>query len=305
MFFKNAIIYRMTASWVLSAAVVNNALAAFPSEPISGTQQIGHGWATIYDDQFVHVVNRQYLLQLNTEKKVVPPSALRAAVDKEVERVTSLTGRKPGKKEKREIKDNALMYLLPSALATTVQTRVWIDPVNGWIVVNAGSPARADIVIKELIRALEKLELQTLHITRDPGTVMTEWLSNTDTPTDFTIDQACELKALDETKAVVKYGNSNLNADDLRDHIRQGKRCVNLALTWQDKISFVLTDKFRIKKMSFLDALLVEHAAQKPADERESHDNDFVLMTGELNSMLNSLVAAFGGEKPRDDSELF
>ena len=299
MFFKNITVYRMTGHWVLKAAELNNTLAAHATVPIGASQQINHGWETLYDDQFVHVVNRQMMLQLKTEKKVVPSSALKEAVAVEIARRTDMYGHKPGKKETREIKDEALMALLPSALPTTTQTRVWIDPVNGWIVVNTASPARADLVITRLIQAVDKLELQSLHLARSITVMMTEWLLHEDgPPTNFSLDRACELKAADESKAVVKYGNSNLDNDDLRTHIKHGKLCTTLALTWEDRVSFVLTDKCKIKKIAILDVATMDR--EKGKDERESEDTDFVIMSTELNNMLNALIEALGGEEPRD-----
>ena len=298
MWFKNLTVYRMTSSWQLSAAQVEEAVSANAQTPIGLTQPVSTGWAPIFDGLFAHVVNRQILLQFKTEKKVVPSSALKAAVAERVDEVERMTGRKPGKKERREIKDDALLALLPSALATISQTRVWIDPVNGWIVINTGSQTQADTIITSLVRSLEKLELQTLHIAKSPAAVMTEWLMNDDAPDNFAIDRACTLKACDDTKAVVKYTNSPLTTDNLVEHLRMGKVCKELALTWEDRISFVLTDTFRIKKVRALD--LITEGRAEVNDEREASDADFALMTGEINNLLNALVAAFGGEKPRD-----
>lgn len=301
MWFKNLIVYRMTASWQLSAAQVEEAVSANAQTPIGLTQPVSAGWEPIFDGLFAHVVNRQILLQFKTEKKVVPSSALKAAVAEHVDEVERMTGRKPGKKERREIKDDALLALLPSALATISQTRVWIDPVNGWIVINTGSQTQADTIITSLVRSLEKLELQTLHIAKSPAAVMTEWLMNDDVPDNFAIDRACTLKACDETKAAVKYTNSTLTTDNLVEHLRMGKVCKELALTWEDRISFVLTDNFRVKKIRALDLIMEDRVEAN--DEREAFDGDFTLMTGEINKLLNALVTAFGGEKPRGNAE--
>ena len=301
MWFKNLIVYRMTASWQLTAAQVEEAVSANAQTPIGLTQPVSTGWEPIFDGLFAHVVNRQILLQFKTEKKVVPSSALKVAVAERVDEVERMTGRKPGKKGHREIKDDALLALLPSALATISQTRVWIDPVNGWIVINTGSQTQADTIITSLVRSLGKLEMQTLHSAKSPALVMTEWLMNDDAPDNFAIDRACTLKACDETKAVVKYTNSTLPTDNLVEHLRMGKVCKELALTWEDRISFVLTDNFRIKKIRALDLIMDDRVEAN--DEREAFDGDFTLMTGEINNMLNALVAAFGGEKPRGNVE--
>lgn len=303
MWFKNLSVYRMTGHWSLTSEAVGQALATNIATPLGSQQQIGHGWEPVFDNVLVHNVNRQLFLRLKTDKKVVPPSAIKEGVKVAVDLIKDQTGRKPGRKELKGIKEDVLMSLLPYALVTTTQTGVWIDPINGWIVINTGSQNRADTVIKELIRCLEKLSLETLWLAKDAGTVMTEWLVSEDdsAPGVFTIDSACELKACDESKAVVKYGNSNLDTNELRLHIKQGKRCTKLALTWDSRISFVLTDKFKIRQVKALE--IITNDREKYVDEREAFDGDFTLMTAEYNGMLSALIEALGGEKPR--SELF
>ena len=69
-----------------------------------------------------------------------------------------------------------------------------------------------------------------------------------------------------------------------------------LAMTWGDKISFVLDDKLQIKRLSFLD-ILKEEADGQAENEEERFDLDFTLMTGELAKFVPELVAALGGEK--------
>ena len=73
---------------------------------------------------------------------------------------------------------------------------------------------------------------------------------------------------------------------------------VRLGLTWNDKISFVLTEQYHIKRVTFLDILRRESDAQVQ-DEKEQFEIDFALMTGELSQMLADLVKALGGEKER------
>ena len=68
-----------------------------------------------------------------------------------------------------------------------------------------------------------------------------------------------------------------------------------LALTWDERISFILSEKLEIKRLAFLDVLKEE--AEKNAEHAdEQFDADFALMTGELSRFLPQLVAALGGE---------
>ena len=64
-----------------------------------------------------------------------------------------------------------------------------------------------------------------------------------------------------------------------------------LALTWNDRVSFVLTENLDIKRIAPLD-VLDQDDSKMPADEQEKFDSDFTLMCAELNLMLAGLLDA-------------
>jgi recombination associated protein RdgC len=66
-------------------------------------------------------------------------------------------------------------------------------------------------------------------------------------------------------------------------------------MTWNDRVSFVLTDKLHIKRLAFLD-VIKEQADPSGANADEQFDADFALMAGELNHLFNDLLIALGGE---------
>ena len=69
-------------------------------------------------------------------------------------------------------------------------------------------------------------------------------------------------------------------------------------MTWADRVSFVLTDELKIKRVKFLD---VETAAARGAasdGEDDSFDANAALATGELSQLMGDLLNALGGERP-------
>src|SRR5690606_35989237 len=88
----------------------------------------------------------------------------------------------------------------------------------------------------------------------------------------------------------------SLDGKDIRDHIVAGKQPVHLGLTWNDRISFVLTEQLHVKRVSFLE-ILERESSGETEDEEERFDINFAFMTGELSRMLTDLVKALGGEK--------
>ena len=124
---------------------------------------------------------------------------------------------------------------------------------------------------------------------------MTDWLIGDSAPAGFTIDQELELRATGESKATVRYANHALEGEEIQAHIAEGKRATRLGLTWNDRISFVLTEQLQIKRLEFLDIIKEESTAIAESDD-EMFELDFTLMTGELANMLNDLIEALGGE---------
>jgi recombination associated protein RdgC len=123
---------------------------------------------------------------------------------------------------------------------------------------------------------------------------MTDWLSSDEVPGGFTVDQDTELRATGEGRAIVRYVRHTPEAADVQRHIGAGKQCTRLAMTWADKVSFVLTETLAIKKITPLDVLKETDSTTKNDEER--FDTDMALMTGELARMLADLVEALGGE---------
>jgi recombination associated protein RdgC len=68
-----------------------------------------------------------------------------------------------------------------------------------------------------------------------------------------------------------------------------------LALTWNDRLSFVLADGMVLKKVTPTD-LLKQNTSESCTDAIEQFDADLVLMSGELHRMLTDLAKAMAGE---------
>jgi recombination associated protein RdgC len=300
MWFKNLQIYRLTAPWTLSPEQLEASLAPQAYVPGSSLEMQTQGWASPRDNgMLVHTVNRQMLLQLATEKKLLPSTVINQVTKARAAELEEQQGFAPGRKQMKELKENVTDELLPRAFSIRRDTRIWIDPVNGWLVVDAASPSKADEVLKLLLKSVDKLPLETLHVAQSPVAAMTDWLASDEAPGGFTVDQDTELRATGESKATVRYVRHTIEADDVRRHIASGKQCTRLAMTWADKISFVLTETLAVKRVAPLDVLKENDATTKNDDER--FDGDFMLMTGELAKMLADLVEALGGEQQRDE----
>jgi recombination associated protein RdgC len=296
MWFKNLQIYRLPAPWAMSSEQLESSLAAQAFAPCNSGDMQSQGWSSPRENaQLVHTVNRQMLIMLGTEKKLLPSSVINQVAKARAAEIEEQQGFKPGRKQMKELKEQVTDELLPRAFSIRRDTRVWIDPVNGWLVVDSSSPAKADEILKLLLKSVDPLPLTNLRVARSPQAAMTDWLAADEAPPGFSIDQDTELRASGDSRATVRYAKQAPEADDLRRHIAAGKQCTRLALTWNDRISFVLTESLALKRIAPLD-VIKENADSLASGADERFDGDMQLMTGELNQMLAALVQALGGE---------
>lgn len=290
-------VYRLAADWSASVAQVDEALSAARFAECGATQPRAMGWVPPRGEAhgaLIEAIGGQWLLQLMVETKVVPGSVIKRQVDALAARIEQQTGRKPGKKETRELKDQALLDLLPMAFTKQARIKVWMAPAERLLVIDAGSASRAEEVLTALIAVLPGLSAQLVNTAVSPAAAMADWLVAGEAPANFTIDRDCELKAADGEKPVVRYARHALDIDEIREHIQAGKQPTRLALTWRDRVSFTLTEGLQLKKIAFLDGVF-EGQAKASADE--SFDADAAIATGELAPMIDDLIAALGGEQ--------
>ena len=141
-----------------------------------------------------------------------------------------------------------------------------------------------------LVESLPGFGVALLDTQTSAQAAMAHWLISQEAPVGFSIDRECELKAADESKAVVRYARHPLDIDEVKQHVEHGKLPTKLAMTWDDRVSFVLSDSLQIKKIAFLDSVLDE------AGDEGGFDTDVAIATGELSRLIPDLIEALGGE---------
>ncbi|AZY49715.1 recombination-associated protein RdgC [Bordetella avium] len=297
MWFKNLKVYRLSGAWSCLGETLEAALAKHVYQPGSNLEMQRLGWVSPRENGLLaNVMNGQILLTLRSEKKLLPSTVVNQVARARAQEIEEQQGYKPGRKQMKEIKERVTEELLPRALSVYRDTRVWIDTQHRWLAIDAASSARADEVIGLLVKTVDPLPLENLYVAQSPAAAMTGWLAEDEAPANFTIDQDTELRASGESRAAVRYVKHSIDTDDARKHIQSGKQCTRLAMTWADRVSFVLTESLDIKRVTPLD-VLKERPDDLGANADERFDSDFALMTGELARLLADLVNALGGEK--------
>jgi recombination associated protein RdgC len=299
--FKNAIIYRTEKTWQPpSVEALQQSLSDARFAPCAPTQRESIGWAAprgIEHAAFIESIGGEWLLRLITETKVLPAAVVKESLDEACKLVEAETGRKPGKKARKDLKEEIEHKLLAKAFTKKSNLQIWISPKNGFVALDASSATKADSAVSMLIKALDRAgapaSVYQYQTATSPTAAMSHWLLEGEAPTGFTVDRDCELKSADESKARVKYASHALDIEEVHGHIKAGKAPVSLAMTHADRVSFVLTDNLVLKKIALLD---LAFEGRESANGDEAFDADAAIFTGEFGKLIPALIEGLGGE---------
>lgn len=301
MWLKNLTLYRLPEKWPVRSGTLEKKLAARPLQPCGALQMESRGWTPPRPEgEFVHHQNNHWLIALGDEQKILPGSVVKQAAEERAAKLAKKQAHPVGRKQMRGLKEQVLTELMPRALARRRITHGWIDREHNLLAVDSAADPKAELFVETLRRAEDDSQVLRIDTKRSPASAMAEWLAKSEAPGKFGIDQDLELRAPDASKATVRYSRHALEGRDIRDHLAAGKTPVKLGLTWNDRISFVLTDTLQVRRITFLDILKREDGGEDDEgkiDEEEKFEIDFALMTGELSLMVIELVKALGGEK--------
>jgi recombination associated protein RdgC len=297
MWFKNLTVYRLPADWSWSAAGLEEALARRPLQPCSPLEMRSMGWvAPATTDRLLHTLGEHHLLALGVDQKLLPASIVRQEAERRARVQAESQGFPVGRRQMRALKMQVLDELRARALSRRRMTRAWIDPRGGWLVVDSASDRRAEELVETLRDTLGSLAVQKVDTERAPSASMAAWLMQSDASGPFSIEQDLELQSGEPAKSIVRYRRHPLDGKEIRAYVAGGKRPTQLGLTWNGRISFVLTEKMQIKRVEFLEVAR-ERGDEEEIDPAEQFDLDFAVMAGELAKLIMELIQELDGRQ--------
>ncbi|MBA0182688.1 recombination-associated protein RdgC [Pectobacterium versatile] len=298
--FKNALIYRLNSDVMFDS--LEEKLALFAFTPCGSQDRAKTGWVSPISpllDTLSHQANGQIMLTLQREEKILPAPVIARELAAKIDSMETMQQRRLKKTEKDALKDEVIQTLLPRAFSKYHTTKIWINAGAGLIIVDAASGKKAEDALALLRKTLGSLPVVPLALETPIELTLTEWVRNGKAPAGFALQEEAELKAVLEEGGILRSKHQDLTSDEITNHIDAGKLVTKLALEWRERISFVLADDGSLKKLKFSDVLLEQNDDIDRADEVARFDADFVLLTGELSTLISELVAALGGEVKR------
>ena len=296
MWFRNLQIYQLTETINLSAEELHEAFLDQRFNPCRGLDTHRSGWTTPmgkHSDQLVHATNGKFMLCMRREDRILPAAVIREAVQQKVDDIEASEARQVGRKEKGDIREEVTVDLLPRAFTRSTHSYAYIDPANGWVILDCNSSNKAEEVLTLIRESLGSFKVHPLTVNTAPSAVMTQWVINSP-PLDLSISDECELKEPVEKGGVIRIRGVDLGSQEVLQHLKAGKQVSRLALEWQDRIACVLADDLSIKRLKFTD-LVMDQAADSAEDETMRFDADFAIMASELDRFIPALCHHLGG----------
>ncbi|MDX8397735.1 MAG: recombination-associated protein RdgC [Mariprofundaceae bacterium] len=291
MWFKNIHIYHFETPFTQTSEQLSLALEAHKARRCGDLELSCEGWVKPLgtDGQmYTHESNGNMMLCLRREDKILPTSLLRERLEEGILEFEQKSGRSMSRSEKTDMKDLLIQELLPQAFVKSSQTYAYIDPQNSWLIINASSPKKCDAFIELLRKSLGTLNVVLPKSDHSPESVMTQWLVNpASMPDDFAAEDEVEFRAIGEVTSVIRCKHVDLESNDIQAHLTSGKSVHRLAITWQEKLSFILHDDLSVHRMSYDSELIEQFDAG--GDDAAQFDADFCMMAGELQNFIPAL----------------
>jgi recombination associated protein RdgC len=299
MWFKNLSVFRLTEAFTLSTEELEQQLEALSFHPCGLHEESSFGWTSPLgksSQQLVHGTNGFMMLCGKKEERVLPAAVVNELVQEKILEKEEQQARKLSKKERTEIKDELIFELLPKAFTFSRKIYAYIDPKGGWLIVDAASTKSAEDLVSLLRKCLGSLPTVPINTIEKPTTTMTQWLLNNQAPDDITIEDECELRSPEEAGGIIRCKRHDLTLPEIKNHLDTGKEVIKLAVSWADRISFIVDENLAIKRLRFLDLIQDQVTDIETGDEAAQFDVDFSIMSAELANFLPRLIELFGGE---------
>lgn len=306
MWFKNLSLYRFTEDIPFSETQLQEKLDSFRFRPCGSLELFSYGWTAPLpgqDDLLVHNNNGFWMICARKEEKILPATVINEFLQERVGDIEDRELRKVRKKEKDSIRDEIIHDLLPKAFSYSRRTYAYIDSKGKWLIVDASSNKKSDDLVSYLRKSLDALPVIPPVVNTSPTAMMTQWLTeNQPAAQGIILENECELRSPEEDGGIVRCKRQDLFSPEIESHLKAGKEVIKLALTWNDRLSFVIDEHLSIKRLRFLDLIQEEAANIETDSDTDRFDADFAIMSLELARFLPKFFELFGGEDIRSHS---
>lgn len=293
MWFKNIQILSIQNK-IPTQETLSEQLASFAFVPCLPSLMSSEGWVSPLLDEggpLTYEINRCLVVCLQVEEKILPASVIRKEVDHKVKELEALRDRKMSQKEKRMLKEEMTQTLLPKAFTRLSHIYAYIDTQKQRLIVNTSSVKKAQRLVDALKKTWEELSVEPL-IDKKIAQRLTHWLLHREYPNIFAIEKSCVLIDPADQARLIRCQHQNLSDQGVQLIAKNGCEVKQMALSWQDKLKFMLVDDFSLRSIKFDDLLADEAKDMEPETKAQQFVANYLIMTETFRQLTDDLHAA-------------
>lgn len=295
MWFSNVRFYPLDADFEWGD--VESAVKKSAFVPIGPAEARRVGWvAPSGGGPLVYSALKAHLLCLVTEEKILPASAINRLVQSAADELERKENRKVNRRERKLMKEAIVTDRLPKALTRVRKTFGYYDEQLRMLVIDAASEKVADAFIFQLRRDLFSLPALVPVCSDRPEDKLRAWAEGLEMPVGVTVGNAIDLWMADGT---VKFRNWEVHSREVWDSISGGAEVSSLALSFDERLSFVLDSTLALRRMKPLGMLKKE--VEQAEDPLAQFDAEFCLQVGEFRQLIPAVCRWLGGLKDLKD----
>ena len=298
MWFKNLQVYRFSQPFELDAATLGQQLEQQAFLPCGSQDMTRSGWVPPlgrHGSEFVHSTNGYLMICAKRQDKLLPAAVINEELEEKAMEIEAREARQLPRKERRALRDEVYFSLLPKAFVRSSLQYAYISPRDQLLIVDAASAKRAEDLLQDLRDTLGSLSVIPLVSKQQPIDIMTSWVNSGECASGFELGEEGELRDNANINSIIRCKNQDLSSPEIVNHLKTGMHVSKLALSWQQRIEFMLDEKLVVKRLRFAD-MVQEQANDIEADDAAAKfDVDFSIMALELSGFIEALAQAFGG----------
>jgi recombination associated protein RdgC len=295
--FRNLRLYRVTGDWPASEEELSNQLLNVPFKPCGSFTERSAGWeAPVAElpDVLARRVAGADLFRLRSQSRLLPAAAVNEALEERVAEFTGRMSRPPGRKEKRDLKDEVHAELMPKALLKS--DRIWGMYLQSErvLLVDTASETQADRFTDALRSAFGSLPMTPIEFKEPIAKLLTNVFLGQG-PTAFLPGRECRMLDPSTGSASVSWLDIDLSDPSVQKHVRDGLKLDRLAVGFDEVATLVLDQDCVIRKLKLIGMDQVEDGDALDEDPIGRTDAEFVLISGVITRLLGALKKQLGG----------
>jgi len=295
MWFKNAQIFQLKDTESLDTNELIDKIPEFPLKECGSQEEFSFGWLPLIrnSEQWSLASDHCLLFRAGKEEKVLPAAVVREELEAKVAEIELIEGRKVGRKEKTDMKDELVFTLRPKAFSKRTDVWAYIDLKAKILVINSTNASMTELLFKHLQTTLGSFPMSPLQAQVSPASLMTDWLTKNEVPASLETGDECEIQDGSEEKATIRFKALEPLSEDVTRHLEQGMAVKSLALRWTDRLTFVLHEDLTLRKIKFDDALKEAAFNDSQGGGLSDMDANFSLMSLTLREFYASYCLWF------------